>query len=271
LNPIVRLNFGEEKVLIALRAYLDSSGKLENDYITLVAIAANDKMWDEFETAWAQILEEYSPKGKYVHMREIYRLIKAFDSNLGWNHTNAFGLVNQCLMYMSSLDKNRFRLFYCSVDLKAWRRLRAETYQIQEPVDLCNRFCSESVIGWYLNYYPDVVNPKADTLKYFFDKDEYFKSPFEDKWKAEKTRAEETGKWSAWQLIEEVAAVDMKKTPGVQAADIIAWGMNRETFAKEGDTAKYLGHVIRQVIPAFHIVWDEAKMREHFKPLLYLP
>ena len=63
----------------------------------------------------------------------------------------------------------------------------------------------------------------------------------------------------------------MKTTPGIQAADIIAWGMNRETFVKEGDLAKYLGHIIRQVIPAFHIVWDEAKMREQFKPLLYLP
>ena len=72
-------------------------------------------------------------------------------------------------------------------------------------------------------------------------------------------------------MIEEVAPVEMKTTPGIQAADIIAWGMNRENFAKEGETSKYLGHVIRQVIPAFHIVWDETKMREQFKPLLYLP
>ena len=63
----------------------------------------------------------------------------------------------------------------------------------------------------------------------------------------------------------------MQKTPGIQAADIIAWGINRETFAKEGDIAKYLGYIVQQVIPAFHIVWDEAKMRQQFRPLLHLP
>jgi hypothetical protein len=123
--------------LIALRAYLDSSGKLEGDYMTLAAIAANDQMWEEFETIWAQIMDGYTPKGKYVHMREIYRLEKAFDKNLGWDHTTAFGLANQCLVYMSNLDKSRLRMFYCSVDLRAWRKLREETYQMPDPVWRC--------------------------------------------------------------------------------------------------------------------------------------
>jgi hypothetical protein len=47
--------------------------------------------------------------------------------------------------------------------------------------------------------------------------------------------------------------------------------MNRETFAQDGDIASHLGHFMRGVIPGFHIVWDESKMRQHFKPLLYLP
>jgi Protein of unknown function (DUF3800) len=264
------VRLGEGELLIALRAYLDSSGKLDSDSITLAALAANDDMWNEFETEWAKILDQHSPKGKYVHMREIYRLIKGFDASLGWDRTNAFGLANECLMYMSRLDKKRFRLFYCTLDLKAWHKLRAETYQLPEPVDMCNRFCSESVIGWYLHYYPEVINPETDTLKYFFDRDEYFKAPFEAKWNAEKTRAEETGGWTPWKVIDEVAAVDMKHTAGIQAADIIAWGMNRETFAQEGEAAKHMGHIIRGVIPSFHIIWDEAKLRKEFKPLLYI-
>jgi len=61
----------------------------------------------------------------------------------------------------------------------------------------------------------------------------------------------------------------MRKTPGIQAADIIAWGMNRETFAKEGDMVKYLGHILRTVVPSLFVIWDEAKMRQHYKQLLY--
>lgn len=257
--------------MIVLRAYLDSSGKLDNDWLTLAAVAANDQMWAEFDHVWSKILDEHTPKGQYIHMREVFRLIRAFDSGNGWTHEIAFNLVNKCLIYISGLDKKRFRMFYCSVDLKAWRRLRALTYQLPDPIEMCNTFCSEAVLGWYLLYYPDVINVKRDKVKYFFDQDEYFYNPFLEKWKRETNLSREAGAWSVWDVIDQVDAAEMKKTPGIQAADIVAWGMNRETFAKEGDMAKHLGHILRLTIPAFHVIWDEAKLREHYKPLLYLP
>jgi endo-1,4-beta-D-glucanase Y len=71
-------------------------------------------------------------------MRELAFQVEGFDKSLGWNDSNAFGLSNKCLMHMSYQDKKRFRIFYCAVDLKAWRKLKAETYQIPEPVELCN-------------------------------------------------------------------------------------------------------------------------------------
>jgi hypothetical protein len=262
---------GKEDILIALRAFLDSSGKLEDDWLTLAAVAANDEMWGELESVWDKILKDHTPKGEYIHMREVYRLIKGFDSTKGWNHDNAFGLVNKCLIYLSHLPKAKIKMFYCKVDLRAWRKLRAQTYQMPDPIEMCNQFCSEVVLGWYLFHYPEMINLQTDKVKYFFDRNEYFYQPFFDKWKREKNMAEENGAWNVWNIIDQVAPAEMKTTPGIQAADIIAWGMNRETFAKEGDMAKHLGHILRSVIPAFHVVWDEAKMKEHYKPLLYLP
>lgn len=257
--------------MIALRTYLDSSGKLENDWITLAAIAATDEIWLQLEAAWAEIMEGHTPKGKYIHMREVYRLIKAFDKSDGRDHDKAFGLVNKCLVYMSHLDKKRFRMFYCSVDLRAWRKLRAETYQMPDPIDICNEFCSESILGWYLLHYPDLLNPEKDTVQYFFDRNEYFYQPFYDKWISEINIAEKTGSWSLWKVIAEVAPAIMEKTAGVQAADIVAWAINREKFAEEGDLAKHLGHILRSVIPAFQVIWDEDKLRKQYRPLLYLP
>ena len=81
--------------MIALRAYLDSSGKLEDNWMTLAAIAAPDEIWAELEAAWDKILQGHTPKGSYIHMKEVIRLEKAFNSNLGWTHDNAFGLVNK--------------------------------------------------------------------------------------------------------------------------------------------------------------------------------
>jgi hypothetical protein len=265
-----RVNLRKGDILIALRAYLDSSGKLQDDWITLAAIAANDEMWAEFETVWAETLDGYIPKGQYIHMKEIFRLEKAFDKNLGWTHDRAFGLVNKCLVYMSHLDKLRFRMFYCSVNLVAWRKLRAETYQMPEPIDMCNRFCSEGILGWYLFNYPDMIDIEHDTIKYFFDRHEYFENPFKEQWNTEKDIAEATGQWSVWKLIDEVAPLEMKTTPGIQAADIIAWGRNRETFTKSGDVGSQLAHILRTVVPSYSVVWDEQKLREQFKPLIYL-
>jgi Protein of unknown function (DUF3800) len=260
--------------LIALRAYLDSSGKLEDEWITLAALATTDEVWGQLETEWEKTLKGHTPQGSYIHMKEVYRLEKAFDKNLGWNHDNAFGLVNKCLMLMSHLPKDQFRVFYCSVHIAAWDKLRAETYQMPDPVELCNKFCSEFVLTWYgFVYKPTsfVMDPQSDSVRYFFDKNEYFFQPFYDKWKLETNTSDATGRWSIWNAIDEVAPVEMRKTPGIQAADIIAWGRNRETFAREGDIAKHLAHIMRQVTPTSYVIWDEAKLRQQFKPLIHLP
>ena len=204
-------------------------------------------------------------------MREIAHQIEGFDRKLGWNADNAFGLANKCLVYMSQLDKRRFRMFYSAVDLGAWRKLRAETYALPSPIALCNQFCPEAVLLWYIDCYPDVVNLQNDTIEYFFDRGESFKGPFEAKVREGKKRARHSGVWNLWKLIKKVSAVDMKKVPGVQAADILAWAVNRDNTVSEGKAGKHLRHIIQQVIPAFSVLWDEAKLRKHYQPLLYLP
>ena len=257
--------------MIALRAYLDSSGKLENEWMTLAAFAASDEMWAQFETDWQAILDGHTPKASYVHMREIVHQTEGFDRKFGWNDENAFGLSNKCLIYMSHLDKKRFRMFYCAVDLKAWRKLRAETYPLPSPIELCNQFCPRGVMLWWFDKYPEVIDIHKDTFKFFFDKGEYFKRPFEDEWVRETEQAQAEQKWSIWNLIEQVSEVDLKKVPGVQPADILAWAVNREQTAAAGKKGKMMRHVMQQVIPASYVVWDEAKFRKHFKPVLYLP
>jgi hypothetical protein len=265
------VNIGEDDILVALRAYFDSSGTLENDYITLAAFAASDEMWGTFETDWKAILEQHKPKAKYVHMREIAHQVKGFDRKFGWNDENAFGLANECLIYMSRLDKKRFRMFYCVVDLKAWHKLRAQTYPLPSPVAMCNEFCSRGVLMWYASMYPDVIDLQTDSVKYCFDKGEPFKQPFEDEWILETKRSEDSGVWSVWNLIEQITPVEMRKVPGVQAADILAWAVNREQTSAAGKKGSMMRQIMMKVIPASSVVWDEVKIRKHYKPMLHLP
>ena len=256
--------------MLSLRAYFDSSGKPNDNYMTLAAFAASEEMWTEFELEWQRILNGHTPKASYVHMRELAHQQRAFSAELGWNEENAFGLSNKCLMYMSQLDKKRFRMFYCSVDLQAWRKLKSETYQLPTPTELCNTFCSEFILMWYMHQHPtDVIDPRTDSVRYFFDNGEAFKSAFEKKWKDETRKAGRSKTWSLWRLVKEVSGVDMRKVPGVQAADILAWAVNRDATI-DGGKGKFLRHIMHQVIPASYVVWDEANFRKHYKPLLYL-
>lgn len=257
--------------MIGLRAYLDSSGKLENDYMTLAAVAAPDKTWENFDTEWDKILRNHTPPAAYIHMRELSYQTEGFDRKLGWNDSNAFGLASQCVGFMSSQDKLRFRMFYCTIDLRAYRKLTAESYQLPRPVDICNDSCSTGILAWYMNLYPDLIEPQKDTLRYFFDVNEPFKSPFEKKWRKETTEARKRGGWSIYQRIDEVATVDMRTVPGIQAADIIAWAVNREHTTQPGAKAKFMAHILRHVVPSLHVSWDEKKMRENFKPLIHRP
>jgi hypothetical protein len=80
-------------------------------------------------------------------MNELARQIEGFDRRLGWTPKNSWELVFKCLMFMQHLDKQRFRMFYCAVDLIAWRKLKAETYQLPDPIELCNQCCSEIIMA----------------------------------------------------------------------------------------------------------------------------
>jgi len=267
------VNIEKGRLLIALRAYLDSSGKLANqEFVTLAAVASSDEIWSRLETEWQKILSSQNPPVDYLHMREIFYLNHQFDKDKGWTHDSACGVVNQCLMYMAGIDKKRFKMFYCTIDMKAYAKLRAETYQMPEPIWLCNATCTETVLRWYLKRYPDIIDPANDTVSFFFDKNECFEPYFRQRWKEEVADDDEQEKtWSIWRVISEVASVDMRKTPGIQAADIVAWGANRENFAGDGELHKFLALVMRSAIPSEYILWNEEKLRQQFKPLIYLP
>jgi hypothetical protein len=256
--------------MISLRAYFDSSGQVKDRYMTLAAFVANEEMWKQFETDWNKILGDHCPKAPYVHMRELVHQRDGFDSSLGWTNDSAFGLSNKCLVYMSHLDKKRFRMVYSAVDLEAWRKLRAETYQLPDPVDLCVETCQLGIFGWYMQTYPDILDLHADRIDVFFDQGEPFKGAFEKRWREEKKESRRAGKsWDSWRMISRISTVDMRQVPGVQAADVLAWAVNRDAGKSEGK-GKYLRHIMHQVIPATFAVWDEAKLRKHHKRLLYV-
>ena len=252
-------------ILIGLESYFDGSytGKSwrEGDYISLAGQAAEDDIWREFDPRWNEILggEGRRPKTPYIHMREATKGLGPFSWRHGWNLKKVEALVIALLQYLQTQDKKRFHQFACSIDLKAYRKLIGEGFTIPAPVDLCNGYCSESVLVWFLTSYPGIIS----AAHYFFDVNEPFETPFKETWKKEKqcNLGDLSARSTYWQLIKTVTTAEMRDKPALQAADLLAWASNRVLTAPDGAFAKYLEQIMKQIIPSFWVVFDEKRLR----------
>lgn len=258
---------------IAIQAYLDSSGKAHENRLTLAAFAASDYVWADIESQWMEVLGKHPLKPGYIHMRELCSLRGEFSRDKGWTQEEAFGLVNQMLIFLQHFKHERLQMYYCTIDLEARRRLvRDEGYKIPLPIDLCNEFCSETVLKAHLKKAWD-SNPTthvAEEMSFVFDNGEGFFGPFHKKWLGEVKRFRREGGFNPWNVITNVTtSTDMKRLPGLQAADLLAWAVNREHTVPEGTAGKYHAHFMRQVISQYYINFDELKLREKYGQILF--
>jgi len=150
---------GKDHTLIALESYFDGSnqGSWRNGaLVTLAGFAADDSVWSDFDKSWRDILNDGSkrPAAPYLHMREATKGKGPFSYKHGWNIQRVGILITDLLMYMQTVDKKRFRQFGCTVDLEAYRKLTAEGFSFNDPVDICNEFCPFIVLCWYHSYNP---------------------------------------------------------------------------------------------------------------------
>lgn len=263
-----RICLGAEELIIAMRVHVDESGKSSDGFVVLAAFAANDETWKGFEIEWDKILKSHDPIAQYIHMNEVARCIDGFSYKLGWTLEKAFGLVNRCLSYISFIDKQKLHMFYCTVDLEARRRLIGEGLKIPEAVELCVEFCYKGILGWCMEeHIAKRTNLSFERAHFIFDRNEEFYSPFKNEWNLNLDKYEQKGEESPWMLIDGVTEADMKKVPGIQASDIVAWSVNRDNGASENMPGKKGREILEGIVPWRKKVWDEQSMRSEFGPM----
>jgi hypothetical protein len=245
---------------VALEAFFDGShegGWTEGKVVTLAGFAAEDSIWLEVNQRWDEILKNNTarPVAKYLHMKEAAHLQGDFTWRNGWNHKKVETLVLDFLMYLQHVDKERFRMFWCTVDLEAYRRLKDEGLDLADPLDILIDL-PKTVLSWFCVKWPGVI----DSAYFFFDRGEPFKGPFEQRWKKEKSFSLK-GTDYFWSLLKTVTTVDMRDKPGLQAADLLAWAVNRSRLPRDA-SFKLAQMIMTTIIPSAHIVWDEKKLRE---------
>lgn len=245
-----------------IEAYFDGSnvdGWTDGKCVTLAGFVSEDDIWVEIDKEWTRILAGGNgrPPARYLHMREAARFDGEFSHRNGWNERNVSSLLIDLLMYLQTVDKNRFRYFYCFLDLEAHRRVLADGIELPDPLTMCLEV-PKSVLNWYFVKWPGVI----DSADFFFDKDEPFKEPFEKKWKHEKDFSL-SGADYVWSMIKTITTADMRDNPGLQAADLAAWTVNRKNWFKGKDLLfQNIELFMKEIIPSAFIIWDEQRLRE---------
>jgi hypothetical protein len=257
---------GKDEIFVVMKVFLDGGGdgKRDPDRVILSGIAANDGTWADIEDNWRAILQIGDPKAAYMHMNEAVFLKKEFE---GWTDDRVSGLLNALLSYLSSVPKQSYCQFACTVEMDAYRKLQSETYQIEAPAELCVNTCVDRIMDWYFHEYHGGVDLEAH---YYFDGGEPFEEIFQAHWKREIEAAERTGQHSRWQHVTHIGTAVMRSTIGIQVADMLAWSTNRHA-AVPGERYADFVIALRALMPTKWAVWDEALLKKYYRPLIYPP
>jgi hypothetical protein len=60
----------------------------------------------------------------------------------------------------------------------------------------------------------------------------------------------------------------MRTTPGIQAADVLAWSSNRENTVAEGEEGKHIAYLLHQIVMSTRKVYDRETLLKEFCPKL---
>lgn len=212
LSPVV--NVQAEDHFMALKVYFDGSWA-ESVSMTLAAIAADESVWGQFEDEWDTVLRDRGNPG-YTHMKEAMPLRGAFS---GWTEQKRDYLLDglQAKLSAYATSERRFKVFTCTIDLAAHRRHRR--MNPVRPEYICTDQVFQKVLAWYRDF-PDLI---LAPMELHFDRSEKFKSRLYREWNDPRNRAKEP----FWGMVRSIAESDMRKSPALQGADMVAWARNR--------------------------------------------
>lgn len=248
-KSLPKSHFSGDEVLIAMKAWCDGSGNRgSSDFLVLGGVVAEDSLWAQVDDKWKEIRLSRTPSAPYLHMKELRAKSGAFSHKLGWNDKGREAYLRDCLMYAQTLDKERFRTFCCTVDMRHYRSLERRGALLPSPIAICNHFVPYKIFRWHL----DSINVcKSPELFYYFDQNEPFIKPFKNLVAGNQTLFQPNIPSNPWDLIVDTLPVDMRKYPGVQLADLIAWAQFRKLTKDAKEPYANLHIFTEGVLPFF--------------------
>ena len=196
-----------------LKMFFD--GSWSSNSVTLACLAADDPVWIYFDQQWSKLLADRG-NPPYMHMKEAMPLVGPFE---GWKPDARDFLIQGLIGLLMEIGQHRrFHAFTCTIDLEAHARWQVPK-QLPPAARLCARLIFPRVVDWYSKF-PDAI---LDTIEIFFDRNEMFIGHISEDWNSKRIRRQ----FPVWGLVRTVAPAEMALTPGIQAADMMAWAGHR--------------------------------------------
>lgn len=196
-----------------------------------------------------------------------------FSYQKGWNQETAWTLVFKLAKFMSEFKNTELLNFSCVINMDDWRKIHDdEGVDIPTEITLCNFYVPRQAMKTAAMSLLKAHEGKQhipltsdDLIHIVFDRNEPFFDSFKSEWNAEKDKANQGIAFSPWLMVDSVTEGTMQTTPGIQAADILAWGLNRENTAPEGHYGTGLANILRNITAGTYIYVDEGVLRKMIK------
>jgi len=134
------------------------------------------------------------------------------------------------------------------VDLQAHAKAISERYPLATPEQICAELCVSATEFWYamrLQSAPDMQVVGVESADFFFD----LKEPFLHCFLKLSEKHSKHKRNLLWGRINQISAVNMRKNPGLQAADVLAWCIGRSIV--HGDYEAICSNVINALPTTF--------------------
>ena len=192
-----------------LKGYFDGSGKSDNpttQAVTLAGLTAQESVWPEFEDKWGAALRELGLSTWHTVARHYHDTQARF-----WAAATALLRVIETFQ-----QRNAMATVAATVMLDGYRRAKLERPSLLTPEAMCVYFCKGNI-----------VVPRGESILMVFDHDERFIDEIKPDYLERKRRFESEGvsDWST-QTVNMIEDHWQSVRP-LQAADLIAWLVQR--------------------------------------------
>jgi hypothetical protein len=216
----------------AVVGYFDgSTGK--NGRVTLGGYLAPPATWKRFSAAWQGVLANAPAPCSYLHMVEAHARDPEFSVQKGWTEARVEELIelllNKCLRPFALNESEDACLIglCCSIPAEAWEEACRQETRLKRygQAGVCARFATALALR-RLPQDPDApIGHRTGSLAMVFDRGERFKRQVEEIW--ERALKRPPGRRGSLSMVSMICEDNMRTTPGLQAADFLAWHVNR--------------------------------------------